>query len=147
VRESPLPLGEEFGRALAEHRLGAELSDSLESAAKRAKSDDLGWAVLAVRIQREVGGSLAEVLQTTVDTIRERGRLRRHIRALSAEGRFSGWILVALPVLLSTFMFTFRAEYLRPLYTEPMGLAMLFVGTSLLIIGIVWMWRVVKVEV
>lgn len=147
VREAPLPLGEEFGRALAEHRLGADLSDALEAAARRAKSDDLGWAVLAVRIQREVGGSLAEVLQTTVDTIRERGRLRRHVRSLSAEGRLSGWVLIALPILLGAFMFTFRGEYLRPLYTEPIGFAMLAVGVALLGIGIFWMWRTVKVEV
>jgi tight adherence protein B len=147
VRESPEPLGAEFGRALAEHRLGADLSDALESAAKRAKSDDLGWAVLAVRIQREVGGSLAEVLQTTVDTIRDRGRLRRHVRSLSAEGRLSGWVLVALPVLLGTFMFTFRRDYLRPLYTEPIGWAMLLIGFSLLGVGVFWMWRTVRVEV
>jgi tight adherence protein B len=147
VRESPAPLTEEFGRALAEHRLGAELSDALEDAAKRANSEDLDWAVLAVRIQREVGGNLAEVLQTTVNTIRDRGRLRRHVRSLSAEGRLSGWILVGLPVVLGTFMFTFRREYLRPLYTEPIGFVLLFFGISLLGIGILWMWRTVKVEV
>jgi tight adherence protein B len=147
VRESPMPLAEEFGRALAEHRLGGDLSDSLEAAAKRARSDDLAWAVLAVRIQRDVGGSLAEVLQTTVDTIRERGRLRRHVRALSAEGRLSGWVLVMLPIVLGAFMFTFRGEYLRPLYTEPIGFAFLLTGLALLTAGIFWMWRVVKVEV
>ena len=128
VRESPAPLSEEFGRALAEHRLGAELSDALEDAAKRVRSEDLEWAVLAVRIQREVGGNLAEVLQTTVNTIRDRGRLRRHVRSLSAEGRLSGWILVGLPIVLGTFMFTFRREYLRPLYTEPVGIVMLLIG-------------------
>jgi Flp pilus assembly protein TadB len=147
VRESPAPLSDEFGRALAEHRLGAELSDALEDAAKRATSEDLDWAVLAVRIQREVGGNLAEVLQTTVTTIRDRGRLRRHVKSLSAEGRLSGWILVGLPVVLGTFMFTFRRDYLRPLYTEPVGMVLLFGGVSLLGVGILWMWRTVKVEV
>ena len=147
VRESPAPLSEEFGRALAEHRLGAELSDALEDAAKRVRSEDLDWAVLAVRIQREVGGNLAEVLQTTVNTIRDRGRLRRHVRSLSAEGRLSGWILVGLPIVLGTFMFTFRREYLRPLYTEPVGILMLLIGVALLAVGIVWMGRTVRVEV
>lgn len=147
VRESPAPLSEEFGRALAEHRLGADLADALAAAARRASSDDLRWAVLAVRIQRDVGGSLAEVLQTTVDTIRDRGRLRRHVRSLSAEGRLSAWVLVLLPVILGVFMFAFRGEYLRPLYTETLGWAMLLAGLGLLAIGTVWMWRVVKVEV
>jgi tight adherence protein B len=147
VRESQAPLSEEFGRALAEHRLGAELSDALDDAAKRANSEDLDWAVLAVRIQREVGGNLAEVLQTTVNTIRDRGRLRRHVRSLSAEGRLSGWILVGLPIVLGAFMFTFRRDYLRPLYTEPVGITVLFLGVVLLCVGILWMWRTVKVEV
>ncbi len=147
VRESPEPVAAEFGRALAEHRLGADLSDALEAVVHRTGSDDLNWAVMAIRIHREVGGNLAEVLQTTVDTIRERARLRRHVRSLSAEGRLSAWVLIGLPILLGLFMFTFRRDYLRPLYTEPIGMAMLFVGVGLLVLGIVWMSRTVKVEV
>ena len=115
VRESPEPVRSEFGRALAEHRLGADLSDALERVAQRTGSDDLVWAVMAVRIQREVGGNLAEVLQTTVDTMRERARLRRHVRALSAEGRLSAWVLIALPLSLGLFMFLFRRSYMTPL--------------------------------
>lgn len=147
VRESPEPVAAEFGRALAEHRLGADLSDALEAVVHRTSSDDLNWAVMAIRIQREVGGNLAEVLQTTVDTIRERARLRRHVRSLSAEGRLSAWVLIGLPILLGLFLFSFRREYLRPLYTEPVGMAMLLVGVGLLALGVVWMIRTVKVEV
>jgi tight adherence protein B len=147
VRESPEPVAAEFGRALAEHRLGADLSDALEAVVHRTGSDDLNWAVMAIRIHREVGGNLAEVLQTTVDTIRERARLRRHVRSLSAEGRLSAWVLIGLPILLGLFMFSFRRDYLRPLYTEPIGMAMLLVGGGLLVLGIVWMSRTVKVEV
>jgi len=146
VREAPEPVAAEFGRALAENRLGADLSDALDGVARRAQSDDLGWAVMAVRIQREVGGNLAEVLQTTVDTIRERGRLRRHVKSLSAEGRLSAWVLIAIPILLGGFFFTFRRAYLRLLYTEPIGIAMLLVGLVLLVVGIFWMSRTVKVE-
>jgi len=146
VREAPDPVAAEFGRALAEHRLGADISDSLDRVALRTRSDDLTWAVMAIRIQREVGGNLAEVLQTTVDTMRERGRLRRHVRALSAEGRFSAYVLIALPVVIAAAMFVFRPDYLRPLLTDPSGLAMLLVGVSLLALGIVWMIRIVKVD-
>jgi tight adherence protein B len=147
VRESPEPLASEFGRAVGEYRLGGDLADALERVAARTKNPDLGWAIIAIRIQREVGGNLAEVLQTAVETMRERGRLRRHVRSLSAEGRLSGYILIALPVVLGLFMFLTRRDYLRPLYTQPLGIMMLLVGGILLIGGILWMLRVVKVEV
>jgi tight adherence protein B len=146
VRESPDPVAAEFGRALAEHRLGADISDALERVAQRSQSEDLGWTVMAVRIQREVGGNLAEVLQTTVDTMRERGRLRRHVRSLSAEGRLSAYVLIGLPITLGLFMFIFRRSYMLPLVTDPLGIIMLSIGSLLFILGIFWMTRVVKVE-
>jgi tight adherence protein B len=146
VSESPEPIRAEFGRALAEHRLGADLSDALERVAQRTGSDDLVWAVMGVRIQREVGGNLAEVLQTTVDTMRERSRLRRHVRALSAEGRLSAWVLIALPLGLGLFMFVFRRSYMTPLVTDPTGITMLVGGGLLFVLGIVWLLRVIKVE-
>jgi tight adherence protein B len=147
VRESPEPVAPEFGRALAEYRLGGDISDALDRVVERTKSEDLSWAVMAIRIQREVGGNLAEVLQTTVDTMRERARLRRQVKALSAEGRLSAIILIALPVLLLTWMLFFRADYLRPLFTEPIGVVFLILGGGLLAVGVVWMLRLVRVDV
>jgi Flp pilus assembly protein TadB len=146
VREAPDPVGAEFGRALAEHRLGADVSEALERVGQRIRSDDLSWAVMAVRIQREVGGNLAEVLQTTVDTMRERGRLRRHVRSLSAEGRISGWVLAGLPIALGTFMFAYRGDYMRPLIADSVGRLMLLAGSLLFVLGVFWMSRVVKVD-
>jgi Flp pilus assembly protein TadB len=147
VRESPEPLASEFGRAVGEYRLGGDLADALERVAARTRNPDLGWAIIAIRIQREVGGNLAEVLQTAVETMRERGRLRRHVRSLSAEGRLSGYVLIALPVVIGAFMFLARRDYVRPLYTQPLGIMMLLGGGVLLIGGVLWMLRVVKVEV
>lgn len=147
VREAPDPVAPEFGRALAEYRLGGDISDALDRVVERTKSEDLSWAVMAIRIQHEVGGNLAEVLQTTVDTMRERARLRRQVKALSAEGRLSAIILIALPVLLLTWMLVFRVEYLRPLFTETIGVVLLILGGGLLAIGVVWMLRVVRVDV
>ncbi|MBO4206236.1 type II secretion system F family protein [Micromonospora echinofusca] len=147
VRESAEPISVEFGRALAEHRLGADLPEALERVAERVRSEDLRWVVMAVRIQRDVGGNLAEVLQTAVETMRERSRLRRHVRSLSAEGRLSAYVLVGLPIVLGLFMFVFRREYMAPLVTDPLGIVMLLVGLVLLLVGMVWMARVVKVEV
>jgi len=146
VREAPEPVASEFGRAVAEHRLGADVSDALERLAQRTESDDLGWAVMAVRIQREVGGNLAEVLQTTVDTMRERARLRRHVRALSAEGRLSAWVLIALPVALAMFMLFFRRDYLTPLVTTAEGIVMVVGGVMLFLLGVFWMSRIIRVE-
>ncbi len=147
VREAADPVAAEFGRALAESRLGAELEDALDRAAVRAKSQDLAWIVMAIRIQREVGGNLAEVLQTSVETMRERVRLRRHVKALSAEGRLSAWVLLALPIGIATYMYLVRRDYFRLLYTEPLGILMLVGSVVLLVLGGFWMSRMVKVEV
>lgn len=145
-RELPAPVSTEFGRALGETRLGVELEDALSRLAARMRSTDLAWAVVAMRIQREVGGNLAEVLSTVVDTMRERDAVRRHVRALSAEGRLSAWVLLALPIVMALFMFTFRRSYLEPLYTTAVGWAMLLGATLLVAVGGFWMSRVVKVE-
>jgi len=104
VRETAQPAAGEFARALAEARLGGDLEDCLETVADRMGSEDLRWAVMAIRIQRGMGGNLAEVLTTTVNTIRERGYLRRQVLALSAEGRLSAYILIALPVGVGAFL-------------------------------------------
>jgi tight adherence protein B len=147
VREADDQVATEFSRALAEIRLGAELEDALDRLARRTHNQDLAWTVMAIRVQREVGGNLAEVLSTTVDTIRERELLRGHVRALSAEGRLSAWILVALPIVLGGFMFAFRRDYVSPLVTDSRGILMFLVGVSLICIGGIWLSRVVRVEV
>jgi tight adherence protein B len=147
VREGPEPVASELGRALAETRLGGELEDALDRAAARNDSEDLAWLVMAIRIQREVGGNLSEVLQTAVETMRERERLNRHVRALSAEGRLSAYVLISMPILLAAWLFTFRGAYLRPLYTEPLGIAMLLTAAVMVAVGAFWMSRLIKVDV
>jgi tight adherence protein B len=102
---------------------------------------------MAIRIQRDVGGNLAELLLTVADTLRERERLRRQVRALSAEGRLSGWILGALPVVFGTYLAVASPAYLRPLWSNPLGIGMLVVALVLLVVGGIWMSRLVKVEV
>lgn len=147
VKQSAPPLGPEFGRAVAEARIGVPIEDALTKVADRMDSQDLRWTVMTIRIQREVGGNLAEVLVTTAETMRERARVRRHVRALSAEGRLSAYVLVALPICVGAWMFLTRASYLRPLYTEPIGIAMLVVSVLLTVVGWFWMLKLAKVEV
>jgi tight adherence protein B len=78
--------------------------------------------------------------------MRERARLRRHVRSLSAEGRLSAWVLICVPLALGTFMTVYRRSYIMPLFTDPRGLVMLLGGGVLFVIGIIWMIRVIRVE-
>jgi tight adherence protein B len=147
VREGTQPAAEEFSRALAEARIGADLEDALNRVADRMDSTDLRWTVMAIRIQREVGGNLAEVLRTTVGTMRERAFLRRQVKALSAEGRLSAYVLVALPVVIGGWFFYSDPSYMRPLYTSLIGLVMLVGTAALVVVGAFWMRRLIKIEV
>ncbi|MDQ3661294.1 MAG: type II secretion system F family protein [Actinomycetota bacterium] len=141
------PASEEFRRAMAEVRLGASLDDALEALARRSRMVDLEWSVLAIQIQREVGGNLAEILETIAGTIRERERLRRELRTLTAEGRLSGWVLGLLPFAIGSFLALRSPAYLEPLYSTGKGLVMVSVSAVLLIVGTLWMRKIVKVEV
>jgi tight adherence protein B len=147
VRDGTQPAAGEFSRALAETRIGVGLEDALDHIAERMSSDDLRWVVMAIRIQRSVGGNLAEVLLTTVATMRERAQTRRQVRALSAEGRLSGYILVAMPITLAGWLFLARRDYLRPLYTTSIGLVLLSGAAVLVVLGALWMRKLIKVEV
>ena len=144
--ETAQPAGGEFARALAEARLGAELEGCLETVADRMESDDLRWLVMAIRIQRGIGGNLAEVVTTIVSTIRERAYLRRQVIALSSEGRLSAYVLIALPLAVGAFLFITRPTYMRPLYTTHTGQLMLGAAAVSLVLGTVIMRRIIKVE-
>ena len=123
------------------------VEDALEAVAGRFRSDDMGWAVMAIRIQREVGGNLAEVLSKVATTLRERERLHRQVRVLSAEGRLSAWILSALPVAFTLYLVLVRPEYLRPLHTTSMGWLFVVVAGVLFVAGVFWLRRVIRVQV
>jgi Flp pilus assembly protein TadB len=147
VREDTQPVAGEFSRALQESRIGVDLEDALDQVADRMESADLRWTVIAIRIQRETGGNLAEVLGNTVETMRERAMLKRHVRALSAEGRLSAYILVSLPIFIGGWLFLTRRSYLRPMYTSTVGIIMLVFAVAMVVGGALWMRKVVKVEV
>lgn len=147
VREGTEPMTGELRRALVEQRLGVEIEDALEAVAERMQSKDFGWVVMAIRIQREVGGNLAELLNTVAATIREREYLRRQVRTLSAEGRLSAWILGGLPPVFALYLALTKPGYLLPMYTTTLGW-MLTVGSIMLLgLGALWLKQVVKVEV
>lgn len=147
VREGNEPMAGELRRALVEQRLGVDITDALEGVGFRMDSEDFNWIVMAIRIQREVGGNLAEILHTVADTLREREYLRRQVRALSAEGRLSGYILTALPPLIGLYMMFANPDYVSLLYTTLPGFILLGVAAVLLGIGSFAMSKLAKVEV
>lgn len=147
VREGSEPVSSEFARALTEARLGAELEDALDAAADRMRCMDLRWVVIAIRISREVGGNLAEVLLTTVATMRERAEVRGQVRVLSAEGRISAKVLIGLPFFIGAVLSVIRPGYFDPLLHTGAGLVMLGAGAVLLALGSLWISKLVKIEV
>lgn len=147
VREGTDPMAGEFRRALVETRLGVEIEDALSGVADRMQSVDFEWVVMAVRIQREVGGNLAELLNKVAETIREREFLERQVKTLSAEGRISVWILGGLPPGFLAYLALASPDYVAPMFSEPLGWAMLTVMAVLLVGGILWMKKLVKVDV
>lgn len=147
VQQAEEPVLTEFRRVQAEVRLGLSLDEALGRAAERLDSEDFRWTASAIAIQREVGGNLSEVLETVAGTIRERAEVYRQVKALTAEGRFSAWALCILPFLLAGGMFFINPSYIGLLFVTPIGLMALGMGVVLLVIGVVWMLRVVKIDV
>ncbi|WP_156390898.1 MULTISPECIES: type II secretion system F family protein [unclassified Nocardioides] len=147
VKEGIEPISSEFRRALVETRLGVDLEDALEGVAERLESEDLGWVVMAIRIQRPIGGNLAELLATVAATMREREYMRRQVAALAAEGKLSAWVLGGLPPAFLLYLLLTNRDYVMPLFTTPMGFAMLAGAGTLLAVGVFWMSKMVKVEV
>jgi tight adherence protein B len=146
VREGGEPIAGEFRRVVIETRLGVPLEDSLEGVAHRMESRDWEWVVMAIRIQREVGGNLAELLLQVAETLREREFLRRHVRALSAEGRLSAYILGGLPPAFLLFLAVSKPDYVHPLFSTSIGF-ILDIGMALLLgVGVLWMSKVAKVN-
>jgi len=147
AQEAGDPIAGELQRVLTEARLGRALEEAFEAMAQRMGSVDFEWTVMAINLQRQVGGNLAEVLGTVGQTIRERSALKRQVRALSAEGRLSCTILTVLPVLMFGALLVFNPVFLSPLYTTRTGLLMLAVAAVLMVVGVVWMKKLTEIEV
>ena len=147
AKEIAMPAATEFQRVVAEVRLGRPAEDALEALAERVGSPDFKWAVMAVNIQREVGGNLAEILDNVADTLRERAMMRRQIRVLTSEGRLSAWVLGIMPFGIALYMLAVNREYISLLFTTKIGLVMLSVAGVLLGLGILWMRKIVDIDV
>ncbi len=145
--DAPEPASKEFSRVMAETRIGIDVEDALERMAERMDSDNMRWTSMAIRIQRSVGGNLAETLRQTAATLRERESLQRQVKALSAEGKLSAYVLLALPIGLFLYEAQVNRTYIELLWTTTMGWGMLVAAAISLAIGMAWMKQVVKVQV
>lgn len=134
-------------RALREAQMGSILEPALGRVADRMQSEDLRWTVLALGIQREVGGNLSNILETAAGTIKARAELRREVRTLSAEGKLSGYVLAALPVGLFLYMLVANREYVSFFWTNVIGYVALGGLAILFILGFIWMRKLVQIEV
>jgi tight adherence protein B len=147
AREVPDPMGRELRKIVAEVRLGRSLNEALEDAAGRVGSEDFRWAVLAMQIQSEVGGNLAELLDQVAATMRERSRMKGEVKALTAEGRASALMLVVMVPGLGLVMTVMNREYMEPMYSTTTGRIMLGISTVMIAGGYFWMNSMVKIDV
>ncbi len=147
VREGTEPIAGEFRKVLVETRLGLSLETALQGVADRFQSKDFDWVVMAINIQRQVGGNLAELLNTVAATMREREYIRRQVAALAAEGKLSAMVLGGLPPAFLLYLLIANHDYVIVLFTRPLGILMLVGAAVILSVGIFWMSRIVKVEV
>lgn len=143
AKEAEAPSSDEFRRLVVETRLGRDLGQSLDAAAERMASVDFAWIVGAIEIHRQVGGDLAQVLDNVAATIRERDQIRRQVKALSAEGRISAYVLVALPFLIALMMSFSNPGYLGEL-GKGGGLVLSGIAAFLMIVGMVWLKRICR---
>lgn len=145
--EMPDPLGMEFFQTYKEYNHGLDLNLALINLCNRVELRDLKFFTTAVMIQRETGGSLAEILERSGALIRERFKLRGQIKALTGEGRLSGLVLILLPPLVALVLYTMNPDYIRTLVHHPMGQKMGGGALFLQLLGILWIRKIVNIKV
>ena len=145
--EAADPIGIEFRRVFDEVSMGVALPQALQNITERLNSVDLRFFVTSVLVQRETGGNLAEIIDGLAGLIRKRFELQLKVRALSAEGRFSGIILFCLPIILCLLLYQINPEYMGLLFTDPIGQNLAMIGGSLMVTGAFVIKRLVAIKV
>ncbi len=144
--EAASPTKEQFRRIVFETRVGRDLTESITSVAGRMRNTDLEWVARAVDINRELGGDLTEVLDNVADTIRDRRRIARQVKALSAEGKASGWVLLSLPIVMFLFLAVRSPDQVALLTDTSPGRVMLVIGITGMVVGYLWIRKLVDVK-
>jgi tight adherence protein B len=146
-KEAPDPVGNEFRLVFEEINFGRPVQEGLQALSYRLDSDDVQYFVMAVKIHTQTGGNLAALLLNLSALIRDRQRLRKAGQVLSAEGRLSGWILGSLPFLTAALIYTLNPEFLSILWRDPAGILVLKVTAVMMVVGILWMWRLIHFRI
>ncbi|SDP37524.1 tight adherence protein B [Arthrobacter sp. ok909] len=144
--ESLSPTSEEMRRVVTETSLGRDLLASLNDTAKRMQNEDFVWIAQAIQINREVGGNLAEVLDQVSETIRERSEIKGHIKSLAAEGKFSAYILMAMPIGIVAVLMVVNPGYMNVMFTHALGWGMIVASAVLMTIGGLWMRKIIDLK-
>ncbi|WP_051120182.1 type II secretion system F family protein [Bacillus sp. 1NLA3E] len=147
AQEVPDPIGTEFKKTLREINLGVPLEEAFENLQTRLPTDDIKIVANAIIIQRSTGGNLTQILDTIQETITDRVRIKEELRALTAQGKMSAWIISLLPVILGFILNIMNPEYFHPMLTQPLGWTMLGVGAVSGIIGWFVIQKIVNIEV
>lgn len=145
--EMPNPIAEEFRAASDEINFGVSMNQALQNLAGRMPSMDLRFFVIAVLIQRESGGNLAEILGNLSAIIRQRLALLNKVRVLSAEGKLSAWILGALPFATALLINIVNPGFMKVLWTDPVGLKLVGGALVLMVLGVLWMRKIIRIRV
>lgn len=145
-REMPAPISSEFAWTLREMNLGVSQEEALLNMGNRAGSDDLDMVITGIIIQRQVGGNLAEILENISGTIRERDRIKRNIKVLTAQGRMSGIVIGVLPLALVAFMVTVNPGYFMIMLEKPVGIMMLIAAGVTEVIGVLIIKKMVTFD-
>jgi tight adherence protein B len=147
VENAHEPSKSELQRVVTDERLGIPIEESLHRVSERMDSRDLDQVALLAELQRTAGGNAAEVLDTVVETLRERTDVRRLMRTLTAQGRLARWILTALPVGVALGMWALQGDMMRPLLTTTTGQILLVIGTAMVVLGSLVIQRIVEIKV
>ncbi len=145
--EMPSPISDEFGRVVLELQLGVPFDTAMANLLRRMPSADMDLIITAMSVQREVGGNLAEVLDAISFTIRERVRIKGEIRTLTSQGRYTGYLITALPFVLGLVIYMINPEFMSPLFTDPCGWMMVGISLVLIVIGYISINKIVSIEV
>ena len=141
------PVGPEFRKAFEEQNFGLSMKDSLNNLAVRVPLLDVRFFVTAVLIQRETGGNLSEILDSLAAVVRERFKIRRQVRVHTAHGRFTGYVLLALPAFLALALSFLNPEHMDLLFKDPIGKMLIVTAITMQVVGWIWIKQVIKIEV
>ncbi len=147
AKDSPSPINKEFRLIVSQHRMGIQLDDAIAKFAERIPSEDISMAVNSILILREMGGDLSETFESIARTIRERKKIESKIDAFTAQGRFQAGIIAVFPYVMIGILYMLSPDYVKPLFSHPIGWMILAAMAVLQFMGLLWMKKIIDIDV